>query len=185
MGTTGMHREPGMTNLEFFKGEWPDFFSKHEVVAENSTRDAWYSAVRDLETGDVWAMVVKISRAPRAYMNFYYKVMDETVIPFYHDASKAVLDALTPTDNEHANEWRARVREELDAKKAKGSVKVGDKIHFKHPMTFGDGVTRQTFTLTKRQTVRNGRVTSSTLLADENGTVCRVPNWKQREFSIL
>jgi hypothetical protein len=40
-----------------------------------------------------------------------YKDMDETMGPYYFDCPKAVIEAVGPTDNEHALKWRAKVDE--------------------------------------------------------------------------
>lgn len=39
---------------------------------------------------------------------FYYKEMSETEGPRYYDCPMSILKKLSPTDNEWANEWRAR-----------------------------------------------------------------------------
>jgi hypothetical protein len=62
-----------------------------------------------------------------------YKPVEESMGPFHCDAPKKLLDLLTPTDSEWANQWRARCLE-LAAKK---KVKVGDKIRFNLPVTWG------------------------------------------------
>jgi hypothetical protein len=35
-----------------------------------------------------------------------FKVMDETMKPFYYDCPRAILDRLSPTTNHNALEWR-------------------------------------------------------------------------------
>lgn len=38
-----------------------------------------------------------------------YKDMDENMGPYYYDCPKAVIEAVGPTENEHALKWRAKV----------------------------------------------------------------------------
>ena len=65
--------------------------------------------------------------------NFYYKDMDETMLPGYIDCPKKVLDSLTPTDNKYANIWRNQCREKLINKKIKptlSNIPIGTVIQF-------------------------------------------------------
>ena len=62
-----------------------------------------------------------------------YKPVEECMGPFECAAPKKLIDLLTPTDSEYANQWRKKCLE-LAAKK---KVKVGDKIRFAEPITWG------------------------------------------------
>lgn len=62
-----------------------------------------------------------------------YKPVDEDMGPLEYEAPKKLIDLLTPTDSEYANYWRKKCLE-LAAKK---KVKIGDKIRFTHPVTWG------------------------------------------------
>ena len=67
-----------------------------------------------------------------------YKDMDETMGPFYHDASKKVLDALTPTDDATALSWRANCRARLANPPVK--LKAGMRVSFDPPIKFVNGM---------------------------------------------
>jgi hypothetical protein len=54
----------------------------------------------------VFAVVFLTSTNQKDYYNFSYKDMSEDMGPYECDCPKSILDLLTPTDNENANEWR-------------------------------------------------------------------------------
>lgn len=51
------------------------------------------------------------------YFNFSYKDMDESMGPGHCDCPKSILDLLSPTNDEYANEWRKACYENLTKKK--------------------------------------------------------------------
>lgn len=53
------------------------------------------------------------------YWNFSYKEMDESMCPYSFDCPVGILNLLTPTDSENANEWRRLCREQKEKKKEK------------------------------------------------------------------
>lgn len=172
MGWTSTHRPAGMTTLDFFRGEFPNLFTEHDVVAHNSDREGFYAAMRDRGTGEVWALVVAVQRTPSAHFNYTYKEMQDSMGPGYYGASRAVLDALTPTESQWANEWRAQVRARLDRR----VPKVGDVVRFTHPFEFQDGKERDTFRLTQRQKWTRGGMRNETVaVAVLDGVTCKLP----------
>ena len=78
----------------------------------------------DIPTNEqrVFGVVFLTSTDSKKYFNFSYKNMDETVGPCYYDCPKGILDLLTPTDSEWANNWRAKCREQLEKKKNPNSL---------------------------------------------------------------
>ena len=76
-------------------------------------------AIVDIPTNEqrVFGVVFLTSTDSKDYFNFSYKNMDETVGPCCYDCPKGILDLLTPTDSEWANDWRAKCREQLEKKK--------------------------------------------------------------------
>lgn len=162
MGWTSMHRAAGISNAEFASAEI--LGEDHTILAHHTEkRGAFYAAVRTESTGDVWALVVLMQWAP-GYCNFTYKAMDETVGPNSADAPAKVLDLLTPTTSEFANQWRARCRKRLAFRQ--GLVDRST-VRFARPLSFTDGSTRDTFTY------RTGR--RSGLYA--NGQRIQIPDW--------
>lgn len=79
-----------------------------------------YAAVERLDkrTGEreVGAVVILL-KYTRDYFNFGYKDMGEEMGPYEAHCPASILDKLTPTDSEYANEWRAKCRENLVARK--------------------------------------------------------------------
>ena len=63
-----------------------------------------------------------------------YKDMDETMGPYYYDCPKAILDMLTPTDNDTANEWREACRRNMAEKRER-------RAHANDPIYVPAGVT--------------------------------------------
>lgn len=75
----------------------------------------WVAAIRDKETGDVWAGIAKYHWNPKAHY-FGYKWMDESYGPFFYNYPKSYFKLLTPTKSEFANEWRKKQQEVYDKK---------------------------------------------------------------------
>jgi hypothetical protein len=71
---------------------------------------------------EVIGVVFLTSTDSKDYYNFSYKEMDETVGPCYYDCPKGILDLLTPTNSEWANNWRTKCREQLEKKKNPNSL---------------------------------------------------------------
>jgi hypothetical protein len=106
-----------------------------------------------------------------------YKEMGETVHPYYYNAPKKLLDkieGLYPPFNEQAKQWRHKCREKQA--KSKTTVKDGDVVKFDKPLSFG-WFTEDTFTVEK-----HGAKTS---FRTKNKTLCRITNWKDRDFRVL
>ena len=66
---------------------------------------------------EVFGAVFLTSTDNKDSFNFSYKAMDESYGPCYYDCPKRILDLLTPTDNEYANNWRAKCKETIEKKK--------------------------------------------------------------------
>lgn len=63
------------------------------------------------------------------YYNFGYKAISEESGPTAADCPKSILNLLTPTTNQWANEWRKRCQEKMDKTKLR-DLPVGTKIKF-------------------------------------------------------
>lgn len=123
MGTTCTNKPAGMSIKDFFINHgvlrWEDNLLYTRRVLETAYKmPAFYAAVEQVnkETGErqVWAAVIKVTQT-RGEFGFCYKDMDETMGPYYYDCPAKILDLLTPTESEYANEWRARCRRNLEA----------------------------------------------------------------------
>ena len=110
----------------------------------------------------VFGAVFLTSTDSKSYFNFSYKDMDETVGPCYYDCPKGILDLLTPTDSEWANNWRTKCREKLEKKKnpnALSKLPVGSIIQITMPFDtiyFREG---DIVKLRKDRSVRSNRTT--------------------------
>lgn len=98
---------------------------KYEVLKSSMVGSTYYAAVKKTifateekpEDIKVFAMVCLTSTDSKDYYNFAYKDMDESVGPYKYDCPKGILDLLTPTEYEYANEWRKQCYENLTKKK--------------------------------------------------------------------
>lgn len=106
----------------------------YKVLKSSMVGSVYYAAVQSLKRGvkiddeyvyedipenerKTWAAVFLTQTDMKDYYNFYYKDMDETVLPGCYDCPKGILDLLSPTDHEYALQWRAKCREQLERKK--------------------------------------------------------------------
>lgn len=127
------------------KGECDYIFSretKYELVKSVMVGTVYYAAVRNIDTGEVWAAVF-LTQVDGD--EFAYKDMDETVIPCYYDCPNSILNLLTSTDNEHSNYWREKCRENNARKhspKAFGKLKEGQQVMWTVPDDRFDGLNR-------------------------------------------
>ncbi len=109
----------------------------------------YYAAVEVLTEGserEVWACVCLVKYNPRdreGYI-FGYKSMEESLGPCEIECPIAILDLLTPTDNDYAVKWRSSCREGAAARAAKPKLRHGQLITFAAPIRFADGRTHQT-----------------------------------------
>jgi hypothetical protein len=77
------------------------------VLRSSIVRGVYYAAIEHVRPGgerEVWACVCLVRHNPKArdgYI-FGYKDMEESMGPYSYDSPAAILDLLTPTDNENA-----------------------------------------------------------------------------------
>lgn len=111
-----------------------------------------YLAVETIETGAVWAGValVHMSRGGETT----YKEMSEDMGPGVDRCPARILDRLTPTTSDSANEWRAACRARLADRASRPTIRPGARIRFAKPLTFSNGAERGTFELIKGSTFR-------------------------------
>ena len=147
MGWTGIHATHYNKRGIDRKAECDAYFmeglnrSNYEVLKSAMVGSVYYAAVKALkrygdknENGErtivdvpvdeqqVFAVVFLTSVNNKDHFNFSYKDMDETCGPYQCDCPKGILDLLTPTDSEFANNWRERCYANLEKKKDKNSL---------------------------------------------------------------
>lgn len=120
-----------------------------EVLKSTVRSNVYYAACRihGPETDHrVTAIVclIKWQPAARDDMIFGYKDMDERMGPYNWDCPASILDLLTPTDHQHALEWRAKCRQNL-ALTTRRKPSEGDTIILPEPINFSDGIAEKAF----------------------------------------
>lgn len=81
------------------------------IIGDAFVNGVYYAAVRDDRDNSVWALICLTGTTTTDYFNFGYKDMDEFMGPYSYGCPDRVLDLLTQTDSEVANEWRRKCRE--------------------------------------------------------------------------
>ena len=102
-----------------------------EVLKSSMVGSIYYAAIKRDAT--VFGVVFITSTNAKEYCNFAYKDMDETMGPGYYDCPKGILDLLTPTASDWANEWRQKCYEKHEQKKnpdALSNLPLGTVIKF-------------------------------------------------------
>ena len=106
MGWTGEINYEGYTPKQFWIKKYIprlESYGKFKLIEQNSKGKEFYAAVKNLETGKTFGLVVLITKKGDEII---YKEIDESSHPYYYGATKKVISALSPTDSEYANEWR-------------------------------------------------------------------------------
>jgi hypothetical protein len=176
MGWTSTFRAPGLSTEEFFRQEFPNTLAEGRVLASSCAGGNFYAAVRN-DDGEVWCLVVLCKRSS-GYFNFTYKEMDDRMGPNIDDCPAKILDLLTPTDSEFANDWRARCRAKVERKANRVKPEVGDTVLFAHPLTFSDGSEHDTF-------VYAGKVRRTDVFTAAGGRYNLGRDWAVREHVVI
>ncbi|BDZ52760.1 hypothetical protein GCM10025867_50010 (plasmid) [Frondihabitans sucicola] len=166
----------------------PETPRRREIVAHNSTADAFYMAIRIVDDGDflpkgsVFAEVIlKSWHGKGDRREFIYKSQWEGMGLGAGDAgpSLKVLDALTPAEDmglgEETTAWIATWRTGCRALAERPKPKVDDVIEFPSAFRFGDGVWRGLF-----------RITQGGKLVDAlTGARVSLTKWHARDYSVV
>ena len=136
MGWTNYHAEYYKKGKVDVKKELDEMWRTHATNDQKLLKSVlrgsvWYAAleyVADNGETKIGALIYRTSTNLRDYYNFSYKAMDETMGPGYYDYPVTMLKALTPTENEYANEWRRKCYEKLKKQKFLKDATIGTKI---------------------------------------------------------
>ena len=148
----------------------------------------YYAAVEHIRpsTGarEVWALVclVQYNRRDREGFIFGYKDMEESMGPCEDRCPRAVLDALSSTENAHALDWRARCRRRIAdqaRQNAKPTPRPGDVLVLSEPLLFRDG--RR---LARFQAVRTPGRTRGVVFRSPEGRLYRIPGLKALDYLL-
>lgn len=134
---------------EHFECQWNN--ENFQIIDFSRVGNTLYMAIEHIPKGNVFAMVVRISFEGRL---FYWKDMEESMGPYYHDCPLRILKKLSPTDNTYALEWRKRCWEHHKNKKLKEPFRHGDILEFPYEIEFMDGYVAKKMIL-----VKHGRAT--------------------------
>lgn len=107
----------------------------HKVLKYAAVNGAHYAAVLELNSNKVFGYVALVRRSS-TYENFCIKEMDDTMGPCYYDCPAAILDLLSPTESEFANNWRKKCRECANILKVK-NMKPGCIFKLKSAINYG------------------------------------------------
>lgn len=99
-------------NIDRKKEMESGFYGGYDVLKSAMVGTTYYAAIRN-PSGDIFAVVALTSTNKKDWYNFSCKLMDETEGPYESRCPKSILDLLPPTDNEYANKWRQRCRDNI------------------------------------------------------------------------
>lgn len=196
MGWTYMHREPGLSDRDFFQGE----FGEGSEVLEAGTRDnVCYLACRNRNAPQmgVFAIVCLIDRfgdRRDPYFNFGYKDMDETMGPGYDDCPAKVYALLTPLEEAGLSDdslkwaagWREGAEENIARRAAAAAVRKGDIVEFDDAVAFTSGRSYRRFRFVERDTFEPD--TGQEPPQDGSyryRSLVRMPGWRTRVFTHI
>lgn len=180
MGWTYSHRDQGTSTKDFIQ---QDFDPGTQFHAYGTVGGVFYAAVETPRSpGKVWALVVLTDWDSKDYHNFGFKDMSESMGPFECRAPLSVLQALSPTDDETALEWREQVAQHHAQRKALRGLQDGDQVVLGAALRFTSGCERDTFTV-RRQPTRGGRTRA--VLTDGGRQAFRVPNWQDMTVAVV
>lgn len=190
-----MRREPGQSDAEFFGREVGLSRDGWEIIASSTSGGGFsrtfYAAAKKPDGTVIGVVVLQNGSGD----NYVYKAMDESMGPNEVGMSRKVLEALTPTDNQYANEWRARALADIEQreqhKKVAKKLQAGDFIILNRPVTLNDDDNEYYVVRNLGDRVMQGysdvRAADVALLGDDshilpvwNGRFRMPRNWMQR-----
>lgn len=177
-------------------GDEHKVIGKFEVLKSSMVGSTYYAAVKrtkfatetEPELSQVFAAICLTSTNMKDYFNFAYKDMDESCGPYQCDCPKGILDLLSPTENEYANEWRKQCYENLAKKKnpnAFNKLPVGTRIKVVMPCDTNYFKAGQEVSLQKRTKWSSNRTEWITTISP----YCRFPasmmKWFEDSYEII
>ena len=156
MGWTSQHATHYKNGKIDRKAECDAYFMEglnagfYEVLKSSMVGSTYYAAIKPLkkyganescvdipeEEQEVFAAIFLTSTDVKDYFNFSYKDMDESYGPYAQNCPKGILDLLTPTESEYANNWRKACRENITKRNNPNSLSklpIGSVIQFVLP----------------------------------------------------
>jgi hypothetical protein len=177
MGTTYVNDTAHLTPTEFIRKQIE--CERNKILAISLKGSVAYMACQ-YRDGDgkthVYGLVCQLFKDGN---DRGYKPVEETMGPFESDCPARILDLLTPTDSQYANEWRERCRNRAATKQ--GRPKVGQVIRFNAPLKFSDGSLESEFTISKKQ--YRGR--NTTVYQGKNGRDYRITGINRMKYEVV
>lgn len=177
MGWTSCPRVPGQNDHAFVRQlitEMGLTIVAGAMRSSPSYSSTYYAAVHDGDES-VFALVVLLDKSERG--RIAYKDLPESVGPWEDEAPEKVLNALSPTDNEYALEWRQRCRDNLNAASALrervDALTEGVVIEVSPDLMTPDG---QRVSRLRYLGWKNDRLLWAALTADGKRSPCRLPD---------
>jgi hypothetical protein len=143
----------------------------------------WYAACEQTTkatgTTEIFVVVCLVDYNPRSKDGhvFGYKDMTEHMGPCEARCPAAILNLLTPTDHQHALDWRKRCRDALQ-KAQRPSLADGDMIVFAQAIHFADGHEGRRFRVVKhRQRVM--------FTSPDRSAHYHIRNWKTLDWTVI
>ncbi len=170
------HKQKGEKIGDFLNKELPINKKDEELISLFMYGNIAYVAIQNTNNNEVSAQVILTKQDRNQYKNFSYKAIHENELPQHFDCSKGVLNALTPTDNENANQWREQCKiQRMKRSTITKQLEHHSMVKFKNPIII-NGELLDTF-----EVIKEGRKTHF----KHNGTYYDIPKWKKREFEII
>lgn len=120
----------------------------YTMIASALKGFTYYAAIRDDESGDVVAAVTLVRYYRDGTMGT--KHMDDAMGPCERECPANILDLLTPTDHQYAQEWRAECRENLRKRAVISALKKGEVFKLKKPLKFTNGSVHEEFEVVRK-----------------------------------
>lgn len=132
--------------------------ARYEVIKSAMIGSTYYAAVKNVETTLTLAAVIKTQSSGDGM--FTFKVMDETVNPYFYECPKGIFDLLTPLDDmdkqksqmnlcdrsiQNCAAWRDTCKQVMTDKARRRKLKPGVKIKLPRELTFEGGGVHDTF----------------------------------------
>ena len=157
---------------------------KHEIIASSTVGSTWYAAVKHTWVDGTFQTfaIICLTRKGGNGDGFGYKDMDETCGPNECSCPLYILDLLTPTDSEYANDWRARCRAQAASKRTLRATmpKPGARVVFNPPLSYG-GVNLSEFIVVPTPPRTRGLIAQR---ADGVGGLYRLPTNRLTEATV-
>ena len=134
MGWTGRFTNESSESVVRAELEW----GNHNRIVKN--KGAKYWAVQNVKSGEVFAVVALTKRRKDGYQTeVLTKLISDQEGPSDLGYPLALLKLLSPTTDEYAVEWRAKVVQYHAAKSKMPTLKSGDRVIFETPIEFTNG----------------------------------------------